>query len=1163
MRLKQLDISGFKSFVDPTRITLDEGMTAIVGPNGCGKSNIVDAIRWVLGEHSARQLRGGVMDDLIFQGSDTRAPVGICDVELTFTVKKGKLSPPYHEMENIRIRRRLVRDVGSDAYINGQPVRLKDIVDIFLDTGVSTRAYAIVEQGSIARMITAKPEERRQLLEEAAGVMKYRSRRKEAEQKMKSTQQNMERVLDLLEEVRKQCNSLKQQAARAERFKDMQDEHEAMSHKALALRFMHQQQQLDGLKADWDVATQAVEVQLSMHQQTELKVAQLRRSWVMHDDEVQQAQDELRQRDQQLSELQRQAERLSGEQRLLEERQQVLQERMQEATSRQALLQADLADVEQQLSTQHDDDLQLACHTCLAQVDVAQEHVQEAREQRDDVLRQYEQLKAQYQAQAQQQVQVEKQLQRLSEQTQVLQAQQEALHVQHDEHQQQWQQAQAQLDDAQHQHDEFLSTLESAQEQAQQCFEIHQKTLQTRQQAEHLVRSIRGETQELQAQLAQQPMSEDVRKIFRDQGAVWVDEVLSLVPESLELAVAAALHGQEGDVVLPNQEVAQACQTLRQQWQDAPIALHLQNDSRFVVQGRVQNYGEGIYLATLLNIDAENPLYAVFAHVLLCDDIQAAMIPKYGCVVSRDGWCLAADGWLLPPLKNQTARRLSLQRRLHAGEQSYTEAEKSLLEAEQAVSDAQSRLSIYQQQNQQLEQDIQQLNHAMQAASAWLNRLQADADSWARREQQCQQDAGRLLQEKEQWQVQQSQLQAMDDTQLDIVKQQLDTQELMQQQYEQQWQQARAALAHAEQALALYQHTQNSLQRDAKRMQQELQQLELREQNDTSQLAKIMEKIGHNPLHEALDMQLLAAQEAADFGHQSMQQLRQQGSELQEALRVQEREEHAAKQQLQDVGQARQRIEIAQATEEAHLHDVQLDIEQHAISIEQLLDDDWAQEDLVAILKACEELDQRLRRFGAVNLLAIDEFKEASEREQFLSEQMADLEASITTLQDTIVRIDRTTRQRFKDVFEQTNAHFKQIFPQLFGGGRAELRLDSDDVLTAGVEVSAQPPGKRLQDMRLLSGGEKALTAVALVFSIFKINPAPFCILDEVDAPLDDANVVRFSDMIADFSKDVQFLAISHNKITMKKANRLIGVSMPEAGVSKIVTVDLEQIPES
>ncbi|MDQ6995011.1 MAG: chromosome segregation protein SMC, partial [Mariprofundaceae bacterium] len=914
---------------------------------------------------------------------------------------------------------------------------------------------------------------------------------------------------------------------------------------------------LDDLQAKWSLANQAVEEHIHIHQQSELKVAQLRRSLVMHEEEVQHAQDELRQRDQQLSELQRQAERLSGEQRLLEERRQVLDDRMDEAASRQQLLQADISEVEEQLSAQRDDDLQEDCRCCLAQVDVAQEHVQEAREQRDDLLRHYEQLKAQHQAQLQQQVQVDQQLQRLDVQTETLQSTHESLQTQHDEHQQQYEQAEAQYQHAEKEHADMVFGLDAGQEQAQQLLDRQSDASQERNQAEQQLRQIRGEMKELQAQLAQQTMSEDIRVMLRDKGGVWVDEVLPHIPESLELAVAAALRGQEGDVLLPNEMAWQASLAISEQWQHVPIALHQARNSGAEGDSNPND------LANVLDLSVDDALYPVFSDVLLCDDIHAASLPKWGCVVSRDGWCLTADGWLMPPLKNQTARRLSLQRRLSTCEALADKAEQRLIQVEDELRDVQARLVMQQQQNQQCQQDIQMYDHQMKSAQAWLKRLQDDADSWAKREQQWQEDRQRLAQDQSHWQAQKEELEGMDEAELDSVKQQLDMQNMAQAQYEQQWQQARSALSHAEQALALYQQSKLSLERDVKRMQRELAQLTLRQHQDQVQMTETLRKLSQHAQHDSVDVQLLAAKEAADFGHQAMQQLRQQGSELQEALRVQERQEHDANKTLQDVGQARQRIEIAQASEDVRLQDIKLELEQQGIVLEKVLDDAWQDLDLVDILKQCDALEQRLKRFGAVNLLAIDEFKEASEREQFLSEQLADLESSIHTLQDTIVRIDRTTRQRFKDVFEQTNAHFKQIFPKLFGGGRAELRLDSDDVLTAGVEVSAQPPGKRLQDMRLLSGGEKALTAVALVFSIFKINPAPFCILDEVDAPLDDANVVRFSDMIMEFSKDVQFLAISHNKITMKKANRLIGVSMPEAGISQIVSVDLENIPDN
>ncbi|HKI60069.1 MAG TPA: AAA family ATPase, partial [Mariprofundaceae bacterium] len=331
MRLKRIELAGFKSFVDPTKIDVGEGITSIVGPNGCGKSNIVDAIRWVLGEHSAKHLRGGVMDDLIFQGSDSRPPVALCDVELTFAVEKGQLASPYHEMDEIRIRRRLTREGGSDGFINGKMVRIKDIVDIFLDTGISTRAYAIVEQGSISRMITAKPEERRSLFEEAAGVMKYRSRRRESELKMNSTRQNLERATDLLEEVRSQCRSLRQQASRAERFKALQDECEQLQAHSFGIRYRQMSQQIDAIKLQLAEMKKVEAEKSSTHSETEKQLAKAREALIAHETEAQIKQDELRSAEQHRATLQQQAERMAGERKLLAERKGGLEQRIEEA----------------------------------------------------------------------------------------------------------------------------------------------------------------------------------------------------------------------------------------------------------------------------------------------------------------------------------------------------------------------------------------------------------------------------------------------------------------------------------------------------------------------------------------------------------------------------------------------------------------------------------------------------------------------------------------------------------------------------------------------------------------------------------------------------------------------------------------------------------------
>lgn len=1174
MRLKCLELSGFKSFVDPTKIELGNGINAIVGPNGCGKSNIVDAIRWVLGEHSARHLRGAMMEDMIFQGSETRAPVSICDVELTFAVQRGKLPSPYHEMDEIRVRRRLIRNAGSDAFINGKMVRLKDIIDLFLDTGVSTRAYAIVEQGSIARMITAKPEERRQLLEEAAGVMKYRSRRKEAERKMNSTRQNMERIEDLLEEVRTQCRTLKQQAARAERFKNMQAEFEQAQAKALAIRFQKQKAHLLAFQEQFEQAQAGEQGIQQQHIRLERQLNQSRRATVLHDEEVQQAQDILRQSEQQRANLQQQAERQAGERRLLLERQGMLQQRLDETAFRQQQLTSDCNDIQTQLDEQTDSNLQEHRRDAEMQLEHAQEMLQQAQEDRDLLLRELEQLRSLFHDLQQRQQQAEKNTQHLSHKQAQYSEQLQQLFDKNKAIEQEVSTVEKQYTQTQQDQKEAEVAIHDAQLYLDECRESQQKSLLQRKQAEQVLRTLSGEVQELNAQLKQNNMSDTLRQRMREKGGLWVDEKLD-VPEGLELAVAAALRGQEGDLSLSTQIGAQDWEAICLEVRDSPIAMH-RNPMRVndIHSNPVQQTGGKVpdaqkTLASLLNLESTHPLYGIFCHALFCENVcEGAFsehIPKYDCLISRDGWRLESDGWIIPPTKSQTARRLILQRRLQHSEIKQSSAQEAMQKAEQSVENIEHTLIQLQQQWQTMHLNVTQTRSDSQASKALLQRLRDEHNSITSRHESLQQDTQRVEQELQHWQQQLEGIGAVDQQKLIQAQENLDQQTLMQQQCEQQWQQARSFQAHADQALALHKQTVGSLKRDKKRLQQELEQLQQRHDHDQQQLLQTQTKIDDHHDHAILDMQLETAHTSVEKAHAALTDMRQQGHSLQKQLHAYEHDEKEMRKNLQQAAERKQQIEISLASEQTRLLDLNDEIEQRCqITSQQLLQkhEHIADEDMDIVLADAHALEARLSRFGPVNLLAIDEFQQASEREQFLAEQVADLEASLDTLGETIKRIDRTTRQRFRDTFDQTNAYFKEIFPRLFGGGKAELKLDSDDVLSAGVEVVAQPPGKCLQDLTLLSGGEKALTAVALVFAIFRINPAPFCILDEVDAPLDDSNVGRFADMIAEFCQDVQFLAISHNKITMQKADQLIGVSMPESGVSRIVSVDMASIPE-
>ncbi len=1153
MRLKRLELAGFKSFVDPTKIELGTGMTAIVGPNGSGKSNIIDALRWVLGEHSARHLRGGVMDDLIFQGSDTRPPVAVCDVELTFAVEPGALPSPYHELDEIRIRRRMTREGGSDAFINGKMVRLKDVVDLFLDTGISTRAYAIIEQGAIARMVTAKPEERRLIFEEAAGVMKYRSRRREAERRMNDTRQNLERAVDLLEEVRSQCRSLKQQASRAERFKKMQEEFARLQSISLGLRYRAMQQQLGEAEAGLQQTQRSEQQARSALHAAEKQVAEARERLTAHEQQAQSVQDRLREAEQRRATLQQQAERLAGERRLLTERRASLQQRIDEAKAVLARLSSDIGAAEQDLAQQDDSDLQAARREAESAMQSTRLLYQEAVRRRDDDLAAFERLRQSGRQAEQQRQQAESSLARLTEREAQLQERLEELERLTRDNRKAGEQAANDSKQARARQTEAAAMLDKAQAQLDACRNEREAAATELSRQEAALRELQGAIQELRGRTKNQDVPDGLRESMRARGAVWMDESLD-VPQGLEAAVAAALRGRSADVRIPVNPDLSSWREVLDQSTDAPVAMFAGRSASATEQS----------LAAAMAMPDDHPLYDVFAQVALVEHI----VDAYGarqCCVSRDGWRLEPDGWIIPPAGNRTASRLALQRQLREHEAQLQKMDAALATARQRFEQAEQALENQQRAWQQAHLQATRSESEAHSAVAAEQRLQAEATALAERLQRLQTDIGETNRERLHWQAQLDQAGDIDRGQLEAAERTLATRNEELARAEQTRDQARNQLAAAEQALALFAQASESRRRDLERLRAEQERIETQLRQDRQRLGKADRELAEAVRHQGMDDELAAAAAAVDKAHRQLNEVRQQGHALQQQVHEDERLERQARQQQQQASERRQAAELTRAQLAARLQDLETEIMQRcqtpAADLLREIDGMSNPDDTGAMLRQARELEDRIARFGPVNLLAIEEYEQAAERETFLAEQAADLESSLATLGDTIARIDRTTRQRFRDVFERTNAIFQKTFPTLFGGGRAELRLDSDDILSAGVEVIAQPPGKRLQDVTLLSGGEKALTAVALVFSIFQIKPAPFCVLDEVDAPLDDANVGRFGDMVRELSDRVQFLSITHNRITMQQADRLIGVSMPEPGVSRIVSVDLESVP--
>jgi len=1152
MRLKRLELAGFKSFVDPTKIDLGDGITAIVGPNGCGKSNIVDAIRWVLGEHSAKHLRGGVMDDLIFQGSDTRPPVAVCDVELTFAVRQGQLPSPYHELDEIRIRRRLTREGGSDAFINGKMVRIKDIVDLFLDTGISTRAYAIIEQDAISRMITAKPEERRLLFEEAAGVMKYRSRRREAERKMKDTRQNLERVTDLLEEVRTQCRSLKQQASRAERFKKMQDEFDHLQAVSMGLRYRQHQEGQRQVAAELEQARTAEAAAAQALAGAEKDVARAREALVAHESDAQAMQDTLRAAEQRRADLQRQAERLAGERRLLAERKETLTRRIEEAEKQLEHLSRQAAETEKRMAAQDDSELKASCREAEQALEAAEQQYRTEQEARDRLFGEYERLKQAEAHAAERKQRADDAMARLATRIKQLEAQIADLQQQAHERENMLQTVNKEVRQAESRREQTLQDIARAGEKLESCRQALATAKEQLSGQEAAINALRGSIQEMQGRLEHRDVPDSLREQLRARGAIWVDESL-VVPAGLEPAVAAALRGRAADARIPANPDLSGWRDILHEAGAAPIALFAGGKGADAANS----------LAAALGVAGDHPLFDLFARVMLVDDICAVgEIPAGQCCVSRDGWRREADGWLIPPAQGDTARRLALQRQLHEKQAELAGAEQQLEAARRQYDDAETALEKQQKAWQQAHLDSTDAEAALRSQQARREQMQIEADTSAARLAQLNADLATAREEHHHWQQELERSSQSDSGALQQARQRLDEQMERLQQQEALLDQARQQLAHSAQAMALFTQASETLARELARLQQEQQRLREQVAHDAARLQETGAAMAEAMVQDSQDAELAQAVQAVDTAHQQLNALRQEGHALQQKAHEAEKQERQRRQAYQHASEQRQAIEVRLAQEQTRLQDLADEIRQRCQTDADTLLEKIAQmediEDAEAILERARGLEERLGRFGPVNLLAIEEYDQAAEREQFLSAQAADLEASLQTLADTITRINRTTKQRFREMFDRTNAIFRQTFPHLFGGGRAELRLDSDDVLTAGVEIIAQPPGKRLQDITLLSGGEKALTAVALVFSIFRIKPAPFCILDEVDAPLDDSNVGRFGTLVRELADQVQFLTITHNKITMQQADRLIGISMPEAGVSRIVAVDLE-----
>lgn len=1161
MRLKAIKLAGFKSFVDPTTIPFNTNMTGIVGPNGCGKSNTIDAVRWVMGESSAKYLRGDAMTDVIFNGSSERKPVSKASVELLFDNSSGQLRGEYASYADISVRRQVSRDGQSVYFLNGTKCRRKDVTDLFLGTGLGPRSYAIIEQGMISRLIEAKPDELRVYVEEAAGISKYKERRRETEQRMRRTHENLARVQDIRDELERQLAHLQRQAQAAQTYQGLKAQEREKKAQLHALKW--QRLDVDYRAREVRIAEIEVQYERCMAEQygIDVQLEVLRADLHTHQDRFQRLQTVFydvgstiarqEQRIEQHSQLSLQLDReLADLERALldvvtaEQQDQLvlaeLQQQLAQDEPELALLQATLDEAE--ASVLQAEDVQQAWQ---AEWDAFTERASEPTRLADIAQAQLQHLDTHLARLAQQ-------LARLQQERTALQQEADGLDVAVMEAQtEEWAALVEQsLDVVQHtqvQRDGLRAGIE------QQRREI-EASRQRWQQAQ--ARQVRLQALQ-EAAIGQQ--DESVQRWLTTHQLVNKPRLLASlrVDPGWELAVETVL-GADLQAVMVSDIAALE-----------PWLARLTAGRITFWQVSEGNAGLGDADSLARKVRSEQALPVDLSRILIANDMAHALLLRERLeddqsVITKEGVWLSRDGLRVQRSSEADEGVLVRQQRLDELHAELDELEWQLEEQQVTLDADQLHLHSVEQQYEQAQREWQQRQQSWHSVQTQCAAQVARVEQLALRQATVQQDideqfAQRALAEQQRLHeqtVKQQALALMADEGVER-EQRLAEKSHCQQALQQARQRAGGLKEqHHQQQLRC-----QSAQQRVLSLQQAMARLTEQQWQFTQRREQLLQQHGHDQSDELalLKDQLEALLEQRLLAEQDMQQARAEWQQLEQDVRLLEQQRSQAEQQ----GQA-ERMQLEQVRLECQALDIRRQtlveqLQEQQLRLKDVLEQMPEQAEPELWQQELQRIGERIQRLGAINLAAIDEYQLQSERQRYLTEQYADLTTALQTLEGAIHKIDQETRQRFRETFDKMNAGLGELFPKVFGGGHAFLALTDEDLLNTGVTIMARPPGKKNSTIHLLSGGEKALTAIALVFSIFKLNPAPFCMLDEVDAPLDDANVGRYARLVKAMSDSVQFIYITHNKIAMEMATQLMGVTMQEPGVSRLVSVDVTE----
>ncbi|MFC2950139.1 chromosome segregation protein SMC [Virgibacillus sediminis] len=1184
MYLKQLESVGFKSFAEKINVDFVPGVTAVVGPNGSGKSNITDAIRWVLGEQSVKSLRGSRMEDIIFQGSDTRKALNFAEVTLVLDNHDQSLSLDYEE---VSVTRRVYRSGESEFYINRQSCRLKDIVDLFMDSGLGREAFSIISQGKVEEILSSKPEERRTIFEEAAGVLKYKQRKKKAEYKLAETQENLHRVEDIIHEIEQQIGPLEQQAVSARKYLELK---EKLKDREITLLVT----EISGLHQAWKKLSKELEQETEEEQRLKKSIQKKNEKIEEERNRLQQLDDDIDSLHAKLLEATQNLEKFEGQKRLMDERTKHFGERKTE-------LEANRQQTAERIGELHDQVVKE--NKKLADLDTARQKtknkIQELKGQlkagKESIAEQIEDLKSDYiellntqAAKRNEKQSVKQQIEQISgkrsmqaEKFKGLLSSREDLEERLEEARKEWQD-QAKLEKGKSQEigrlkkelDTGRKDFQESQTKLYQGYQYIEKLKSRKEMLEEMKEDFQGFFQGVKAVLK----AREDAKLAGIHGAVIE---LTDVPKDYITAIETVLGGQAQHIVVTDNHAARnAINWLKKMNQGRATFLPLASiQERFVSKDMLasaQTHPGFIGIAAdLVTMDETYRKVAnhLMGHVVIArtlkdaNDIAGKVRGKYR-VVTLEGDVVNPGGSMTGGAKKKT-------------NQSLFSREKDLEEATYKLVDYQSKIEEFEWKVQKKKREIGELEKKLDReeenlsiARQSLNKLESSYKELEGKKNSLDGNLAIYDQDKQQFEQDTKQLR--------------DREEYL----EKELTVLADKLAVLEEEISRLTEQEASFQENKEHMQQEIhdKQVELAEQEErrknqlekTETLERQLEEMEARYDKYAQELRNLDDLNESDLTEEelekSIQTQKEQKYQLSEKIEHLRAERHrlnkeieAHEMSIKKEEEIHQDITSSIQQKEVHVNRLDVDMEnrltrletEYTITFEKASSSYPQTDEVETVQKLVEQMKQHIEQLGTVNLGAIDEYERIRERYEFLTEQRDDLTEAKDTLHTVIAEMDEEMKKLFEGTFSQIKEEFSEVFRQLFGGGHAQLKLtDPTNILETGVDIVAQPPGKKLQHLGLLSGGERALTAIALLFSILRVRPVPFCVLDEVEAALDEANVARFAKYLKFYSEKTQFIVITHRKGTMEEADVLYGVTMQESGVSRLVSVRLEETKE-